>query len=597
MGSRRHPWTLAILALIAASSSLVLSSLYLLGLSGAVSWETGELLLAQVSPTLLPFHTSIGTPDVAGSISTGIGTTNTNTRYAPTNIQKTLYPGELPGYTGWPRPTSTLAGSFRIVGDSSWSPASTTANAANANAVVVVGKNWTCSIHCSHEACQHGGSLLYIRAYGPAILPGQYTDHRNGTYDVTFLPLDAGIYTVEVVLTFSNPPAFSEFPVAVRREPAYEGYMLPGFPAAVSVKGGGSSSSDSGVHSVVDPPLPLCTMSQLLETGPSSAVQTGRWLVREKNIERISNYNHTPSSNNSNDDINLDDYEEGYNSLGVHMEYRPTKCSLLDEAAIRGNNMLQQCRQTSMQNGVAEQAPRMMLRVIFIGDSNIAKQYVWAGSNAVIGGHFRYSVIVTNRGINERLPEIKTEIAELLRNDQRQGPSMQYQYVVIFNSGLHDILFLCGSNHWGLRINYTARGDARCADLYREKLTELVRAIQQIPSVLTVFQTTTAAWPKWGTFGGSWPAAKKQPMPFTTSFVEYFNEIAWDIMREMRIPVMDTYWLTLSRPDHREVSEDNNIKNKMCHAGPQVYSVLVRKWFMMILESICPSVVPRLANR
>jgi hypothetical protein len=239
-----------------------------------------------------------------------------------------------------------------------------------------------------------------------------------------------------------------------------------------------------------------------------------------------------------------------------------------------------------MQNDAA--AADKTLRVIFIGDSNMGLQTLWAQDNAVVGSQFRSSIIPTNRGINEKLPEIKTKIAELLRNDQGQGPSIQYQYVVIFNSGLHDILFLCGSNHWGLRINYTARGDARCGDLYREKLTELVNVIQQIPSVLTVFQTSTAAWPKWGTFGSSWPATKSQPMPFATSFVAYFNEIAWGVMREMKIPVMDTYWLTLSRPDHRQVTVDNNVKNKMSHAGPQVYSVLVRKWFMMILESICP---------
>jgi hypothetical protein len=516
------------------------------------------------------------------SVPGNTGATTPTTRYAPTNTQKTLYPGELPGYTGWPRPTSTLAGFFQIIGDSSSSSANT-----NADAIVVVGKNWTCSIHCSHEACQHGGSLFYIRAYGPAILPGQYTDHRNGTYDVAFLPLDEGNYTVEVVLTFSNPPAFSEFPVAGSREPAYEGYMLPGFPAAVSVEGGGgSSSSDSG-----DPPLPLCTMAQMLESGPSSAVQSGRWLVQEKNVERINHYNHNRSSQNSNDDITLDGYAEGYNSLGVRMEYRPTKCSLLDAAAVRGNKVLQQCLRLTTRIAIVEEKTTV-LRIILIGDSNIRQQIKWAGDHAMIGGHFPHTLIMAWGGLNERLPALSTEIKEMLLNDQRQAPSIQYQYVVLFNSGLHDILFLCGSNQWDLRINYTARGDRRCGDLYREKLTELVKTVQQIPSVLTVFQTSHAAWPKWGMFGNYWPAAKKQPMPFTTSFVEYFNEIAWEIMREMKIPVMDTYWLTLSRPDQREVDIDNNIKKKMVHSGPQVYSVLVRKWFMMILESACPRVVP-----
>jgi hypothetical protein len=268
MWSLHRPWALAIVIVLGVFS-LILSSVYLLRFPGAApSTGFGQVLRVEAS-TSIPLNT-FETPGIgvaAGTIITGIGATTPTTRFAPTNIKNTLYPGELPGYTGWPRPTSTLAGFFRIIGDSS----SSSGDSPNSQ-LVVVGKNWTCSIHCSHDACQHGGSLFYIRAYGPAILPGQYTDHRNGTYDVTFLPLDVGIYTVEVVMTFSNPPAYSEFPVAVSREPAYEGYMLPGFPATVSVKSGGASSSNSR-----DPRLPLCTMSQMLESGPSSAVQTGRW--------------------------------------------------------------------------------------------------------------------------------------------------------------------------------------------------------------------------------------------------------------------------------------------------------------------------------
>jgi hypothetical protein len=60
---------------------------------------------------------------------------------------------------------------------------------------------------------QNGGSLFYVRAYGPAILPGLVMDHRNGTYDVILHPMDEGIYTVEVVLTYFNPPPFSDFPM------------------------------------------------------------------------------------------------------------------------------------------------------------------------------------------------------------------------------------------------------------------------------------------------------------------------------------------------------------------------------------------------
>jgi hypothetical protein len=38
----------------------------------------------------------------------------------------------------------------------------------------------------------------------------------------------SGTIQVEVVLAFSRPPPWSDFPV--QHEPAYEGYLLPGFP-------------------------------------------------------------------------------------------------------------------------------------------------------------------------------------------------------------------------------------------------------------------------------------------------------------------------------------------------------------------------------
>jgi hypothetical protein len=40
-------------------------------------------------------------------------------------------------------------------------------------------------------------------------------------------------------------------------------------------------------------------------------------------------------------------------------------------------------------------------------------------------------------------------------------------------------------------------------------------------------------------------------LPFRSDFAHYFNEIAWEVMQELDIPVMDTYWMTYSRLDHR----------------------------------------------
>jgi hypothetical protein len=78
-------------------------------------------------------------------------------------------------------------------------------------------------------------------------------------------------------------------------------------------------------------------------------------------------------------------------------------------------------------------------------------------------------------------------------------------------------------------------------------------------------------------------------LPFRSEFAHYFDEIAWEVMQELDIPVMDTYWMTYSRPDHRESTDTNTLADKMVHAGPEVYDVLTRQWVMMVLETLCAS--------
>jgi len=45
---------------------------------------------------------------------------------------------------------------------------------------------------------------------------------------------------------------------------------------------------------------------------------------------------------------------------------------------------------------------------------------------------------------------------------------------------------------------------------------------------------------------------------------------------------------SVSNPTLPSIS-DNLLAGKMAHAGPEVYSVVTRKWLLMVLESICPS--------
>jgi hypothetical protein len=472
---------------------------------------------------------------------------------------KSIYPGELPGYTGWARPATTLAGSFEM------HRACQTSSR--------IDKRWKCTVRCTHNECRNGGSLFYVRAYGPAILPGEVTDHGNGMYDVTFLPMDEGIYTVEVVLTFSKPPLFSIFPMEPFTEPVYEGYMLPGFPLQVSIVRP-KSSIWAVSASEEKASLPVCTIADLLDSGPTSANEKGRWVVREKMIDRpfsLSSHSHSAS---------LNGYVRGDNSLGIRMEYRPTQCSLLDEAIFMDPQTIQGCLQS-------QPGPRRNWHILMIGDSNLREQRDLFLREALLSLWPSSSYISTMCGIKKMLSEVERELRQTLIDDaEKDLPS---DYVVLFNTGLHDITFLCGNEYFGIDLDLASRGIERCADMYRQKLTEFAQMMKKFPSVMTVFQTSTAAWPKWGVYGAAWPPTATQPLPFSSDFVKYFNDIAWDVMKKEGIPVMDTYWLTYSRPDHREVAGDNLLSGKMAHAGPEVYGVLTRKWLMMMLETLCPN--------
>jgi hypothetical protein len=442
----------------------------------------------------------------------------------------TISPGELPGYTGWSRPATTLAHHFEIVHMSSTAP--------------VVGQNWTVTLHCGHPEARSGRAQFYVRAYGPSVLPGRVTDHRNGTYDFTILPFDAGVYQMEVVVVFSLPPAFDSLPHHFR--PGYEGYLLPGFPIELNV---GARDPDlktlSKLSSDRSKTSRLCNMSELLETSTSSAVETGRWMVVKKNMDLPYTVYEEPSYLG---------YQKGDNSLGIQMEYVPIHdCEILaEEEAFNEDTLFTILNKTSL-------TPKA-IHVVLIGDSNLRLQRDVALN--LFGGRWEITLINIKGGLVERLPVIKAALHDLALEDKH--------FVVMFNSGLHDIDHLCMSK------NTTFSPGLSCGDVYRSKLKELVDVVNSFPAVLRVWQTTTAAWPKWGVYGNAWTPMAPQRLPKAPNVCEYFNDIAWSIMAQNNIPVQDTYWLTLSRPDHRQVLEDNQVGSRLMHAGPEVYSILVR---------------------
>jgi hypothetical protein len=443
-----------------------------------------------------------------------------------------LSSGDLPGYTGWARPAETLAGWFEVLED--------------APAVVAAGTYWNVSIICRHPHCQHGGALFYIRAYGRSVLPGEVHDRRDGIYDISIMFADPGPHTVEVVLTFSTTLDMDTFPVDTD-EPGYEGYLLPGFPFTVTVTGETSLASSR-----------RCGFSDLTSNSTRSAIDHGRWLVVQRQASRRDTEDTTASADLQ--AVSREGYQSGLNSLGVQMEYVPYNCLL---------PQLHDLRDELLSSGKTRH-----LHVVFIGDSNMRKQHqMFDGLLADVPTTY----IPTNQGLVLRLPEIQQSLRLL-----QDGAAPKEKFVVLFNAGLHDIAQLC-SRRWARKRRTYIHDSSSCGEHYQRSLIQLVDLIRSFPAELAVFQTTTAGWPKWGNFGFAWDPSRLQTLPLDTSSCAHFNEIAWSVMKEAGIPVLDSYWLTLARPDHREVDVNNSIGKHLVHAGPQVYDSLMRQWVTTFL--------------
>jgi len=458
-----------------------------------------------------------------------------------------LRPGDLPGYTGWLRPSSSLAGYFSVVRVEE-RPAR-------------IGSNWTIRVECHHpEGRQSGGSLFYVRAYGPAILPGVVHDYRNGTYDVSVAFFDPGTYQLEIVLTFSKPTPFEKLPV--HGPPSYEGFLLPGFPMEIVVPFEKSRE--------LSPPKKVCGMSDLLFTNKRSAIEMGRWLVTKK----ITELNFTSNKPLRRADAFLG-YETGTNSIGFQADYYPLNCSLISRREAEDARILLSLLERT--NMPLESKP--MIKVLFIGDSTMRLQKDFVDSHYFGGASLRTELINTSGGIIPTMPAIKARLSELRKE--------RANYFVIFNTGLHDINKLCvfksTNNH--LYIDISAPGFS-CFTTYATALEEFVDLVMAFPSHLTVYQTTSAGWPKWGVYGAAWPPTMPQELALSPNAVERLNEIAWEILERKGVPTIDSYWLSLARPDNREVDLVNELSKHLVHPGLEVLSVTTRIWATMILETI-----------
>ncbi|OEU21532.1 hypothetical protein FRACYDRAFT_235157 [Fragilariopsis cylindrus CCMP1102] len=528
------------------------------------------------------------------------------------NGRNTLYPGQLPGYTGWARPEYTLARSFTIQSISN-------------SDIIQVGKEFIITVQCQNCAGNtsrrnddkdkdnevNNESLFFLRAYGKSVVPGTVTkrsndnnehDESNTIYDIVFLFFDSGIYTIEVVLTFSNPPSIYKFPLEQEQEqgeeePSYEGYLLPGFPLIVNVvidqddvqkedvQGSSSSSSSSSSEKIqtqtqldkaVVLPVVYCKSNDLIETSFNSAIKKARWIIIDQDMEK--DYYSTTMNTTLISKLNY--YDTNRNSIGINMEYKyNNNCLLIPEFAFDKNlhpnqRAFSKCYSDSVLRIQNKMLEKLLLKNGGIPSTNVTFQFHFLS----LHGGYRRNQIIGPSNVTQFLSDIQ-------KNDE-VGIK-----VILFNTGLHDIHRLCGSEFSNERKEYLTTSSISsfsCVDEYKALLIDFVTVIQDFPAQLKVFQSTTAAWPKYGNWGIQWDH-NGQRMPLVSDFSAVFNDIAYEVILDANnnydgIDIMDGYWITYPRPDNREIGD---IGNKLSHPGSEVVSAMSRKWATLILDRIC----------
>ena len=455
------------------------------------------------------------------------------------NNQYSLSPGELPGYTGWSRPEQTLAGYFDI-DPLSHSPTSN--NQAQLlqskyHSIVKSGDKFSLLLTCNHnnnigvdndidegppyECPSNGGTLFYVRAYGPAVITGLVTDFQNASYSIEMQFIDPGEYFLEVVATFSVPLDYDEFPLLDDDifEPGYEGYMVGDFPITILVTPSVVMQDDSSLPSD-EKDKPWCTISQLTETSPQSALYKGHWQV----IDTVARLSHKPLTPDETQ-VSLDGYRMGLNSVGVRMSFEYEQCDLIHIRDIAGglNGGLDKCLNDHLgfhipqvsenstqgdwesnelpdramisgdgaptnQTNVYDENNFEGVHVIFIGDSvmRLVRYFFLRLVGGSIG--FKVTLIETNGGIHATMSNVTSTLEAIRKREEGK----RIKRAILFNSGLHDIDILCSSKRKSTREKIDVIGGKSCEDSYREAMTQLVHVLNEYPAILKVFRSTTA---------------------------------------------------------------------------------------------------------
>ena len=432
-----------------------------------------------------------------------------------------LCPGELPGYTGWSRPEQTLAGYFDI------HPLSHRTNnllQSKYHSTVNSGDKFSILLTCNNKVVESeedegppyecppgGGTLFYVRAYGPNVITGLVTDHYNSSYSIEMQFIDPGEYTLEVVTTFSVPLDYNEFPIDDEDEssiePGYEGYLVSGFPLSILVH-----PREEEVVDNLSQQKPWCTLAQLTESSPQSALYKGHWEV----IDTVARLSHQPLTPDETQ-VSLDGYRMGLNSVGVRMAFEYEDCELIHIRDLAGgfhggvdvcfnehlgfniplrdrwlDNSTEAANQTTLaidNDGNSTNINFEGVHVIFIGDSVMRLTRYFFLQLVKWSRGIKVTMIETNGGIHATLQDITTTL-ETIRQEE-EGANVKR--VIIFNSGLHDVDILCSSKRKRSRngINITNNGQS-CQEAYREGMTKFIHMLDDYPAEMKVFRSTTA---------------------------------------------------------------------------------------------------------
>ena len=96
-------------------------------------------------------------------------------------------------------------------------------------------------------------------------------------------------------------------------------------------------------------------------------------------------------------------------------------------------------------------------------------------------------------------------------------------------------------------------------------------------------------WPKYGNWGVIWPTEGIQNMPVATEFIAFFNDLAYQVMKDSfpTIPIMDGYWISYARPDNREINigPKKALEKKLSHPGVEVVTAMLRTWTTIVTQS------------